>query len=235
MNPQQAQPQPAQPGVDPTAIAQAFAQALRDNQPPPQQPQLTPEQMDQMLRTFRVGPDLVDALFGDNASPESRMAALSHLVSGVVANATAHAQVLADNYINNYHQQINPHLEDARELSQERFYTQLYEGAPGLKQYDPIVKEFLPKLQADPGYPKERAQRTQFVRDKVTGILKQTNPQFDPTVGASNNPSRGAFAPTNQSQPSATPSLPALGSGASGGTSGGQSSGAIPKMGFSLG
>ena len=235
---QQAQPPLASSPMDATAIAKAFADALKQNQPAPQQPQLTPEQMDQMLRTYRPGADLIEAMFGEHANNETRMQALQGLVQGVVANATAHAQVLADNYISNYHNQINPHLEDARELSQERFYESMYKDAPGLKQYDPIVKEFLPKLQQDKDYPKERAARVGFVRDRVTGILKQTNPAFDPaqapvSVAQQQRPQQ----PSHQSQqPSATPSLPALGAGASGGSHGGQSSTSSgPKMGFSLG
>lgn len=234
MSPPPGQSQP----IDPTAMAEAFAAALQRNAPQPAPQQMSPEQIDQMLRTYRPGQDLIEQLFGDTATAESRMQALQGLVQGVVANATAHAQVLADNYIQQYHASVSPHLDDARELSQERFYQSLYEGAPGLKQYDPVVKQFLPQLQQDPQYPKDRGQRAAWVRDKVSGVLKQSNPQFDPAVAPSASAGQQSFG-TSSSRPSQpqgqTPSLPALAAGASGGsTSSPQGSGGAAKMGFSL-
>lgn len=223
--------EPQQPGIDPNALAEAMAQAFARNAPQPQQAPMSQEQIDQMLRTYRPNSDLLEQMFGENAGNESRLAALQSMIQGIVSNATAHAQVLAENYLQQYHQSINPHLEDARQLSQERFYSSLYEGAPGLKQYDPMVKQFMPQLQQDPQYPRERDKQIEFVRDKFTGLMKQANPQFEP--GPAQQPQRQ----NNQAQQQ-TPTPPSLGSGASGGQAPAQPTGggsAVPKMGFSLG
>lgn len=228
-------------GIDATEIAKAFAAAMQQNQPPPQQPQLTPDQLDQMLRTYRPDQALHDALFGENASAESRMAALGNLVQGIVANATAHAQVLANDYISQYHQSVSPHLEDAKYLSQTRFYDDLYKDAPGLKQYEPLVKEYLPKFQNDKDFPQERDKRVSFVKDKFTGLMKQVDPNFDPVKVAQaaqgqqgshyNSPQQPTQQPT-----SAAPSLPALAAGASGGGQGSsQTAAPASKMGWSIG
>ncbi len=239
------QPQAGQTqGLDATALANAFKEAFAQNnlQPVQQQAPPTQEQLDQMLRTYRPDASLYASLFGDAASEETRMQALSSMIQGIVANATAHAQVLAEDYLQRYHGQISPHLEDASYMANTRFNDDLYTKAPALKQYEPLLKDYLPRFQQDKDYPRDRASRAQFVVDKFSAIMKGVDPAFDPTKVAQSQaaPATQSFggqpSANTQTPSSSNPSLPALGAGASGG---GQAGGSPPaptsKMGWSLG
>lgn len=224
-----------QASMDPNAMAQSIAQALAMQQQ--QQQGLSPEQIDQMLRTARPNQALIDALWGDNATPESRMQALAEYTQQIVANATAHAQVIASQYLQDYNQHVSPLLEDARYLSEQRFYGDLYEGHPGLKQFDPMVKQLLPQLRQQAEFPKERDKQASWVREQFIQQLKQAQPDFDPTrppvVQQQQNrfqpqqqqPQQQQFSgqhqqPVQQQQPRQTTQQqtpPALSAGASGG------------------
>ncbi len=249
MNPQQMQQQAAQQqgGIDPNALAEAmataFAKAAPQQAPQMQQQPLTQEEIDRQLRVFRVGQDHYEQLFGDNASMESRMATLNAIVSGAVNQAITAAQLLSEGMVNDYHGRVLPYLEDARHISQERFYSGMFEQFPGLKPYDAMVKQFMPQLEQMPDFPRERDGRVKFVADKFSSILKQSQPDFDPARGpAPQQPQRGGGMQPQHTQQQVSSQQPAqstpppMAHGQSGGMapSGAGQTPAKPSMGFAL-
>lgn len=183
---QQEPPQGQQVPVD--AMAEAFAKALAKNAPrqqvQQQQPQLSQEEMDQHFRTFRPSEALVEALFGEGATPQTRMAALSHITQGIVANATAHANILAQHHIQQYGSQLTPDLQELRHIADGRFFEELYDGAPGLKSDEPILREMMPTFKSAQDFPKEdRRAQPAYIRDKFIALRKQSDPNYDPTGG----------------------------------------------------
>lgn len=195
-----------------TDLKEAFTQALKGAQPqaPPQQQQLSPEQIKQMLRTYTPDQSLHDMLFGENLTPDQRISALNNMVQGIVSNATAHAQVLVEDYLQRYHQEVSPTFEDAKYLSQQRFYDDLYQGNDGLKQYDPMIRQLMPQFESQPDYPADRGKRSEYVRNKSIELLKQTQPTFDPTKGQAPTSGQSAY---HNSPATKAPSLSSFGGG----------------------
>lgn len=221
---QQQQAGPVQP-LNATELAQAFASEMQKLQQPmqQQQPQLTQEQIDQMLGTYNPDMSLVQALFGDDPERnQTRLEALQNMIRGVIANATGHGNVLVQDYLGRYHQQQAEALEDARWLAQQRFYDDLYKGNDGLRPYDAVIKNMIPQFEQMPNYPKSKADRASFVRDQVVALFKQTQPQFDPTkpVQAPPNAAQqsGGF-PTFSGNAQQPPTLPSLAGGQQGAAS----------------
>jgi len=177
---QQQQQAQAQPGITATDLQTAFQAAIQAAQPAPPQPAMTPERFEQLTRAYKPDVSLVDLMFGEQASNETRLQALLNLVQGVVDNTSARADLLAQARLQEYHQQLYPDIEDLRDIAQSRFFDQLYDGHPGLKQYDPLLRQMIPQFEQPPNYPQERKQRPEFIRNQAVELIKKTMPTFDP-------------------------------------------------------
>lgn len=192
---QQAQPGQSQ-GMTPTDIAAAVALALKQTmlqQQPQQQQQrqMSQAEIDQLLGTYNPDQALHDALFGPNATPETRMQGLQHLVQGIVANAAGMAQEISYQHLQKFNEHISDPLEDARYVANARFFDEIYDGHPALKQFDPLLKGQLSQYEQAQDYPKDRAARAAYVRDKFIPIVKQIQPDFDPTRPPQQAPAPG--------------------------------------------
>lgn len=225
MNEEQTQQQGA-PSVD--ALTAAFTAALKANAPQQQvqqqMPQMTQEELDQHFRTYRIHPQLLDAMFGEAATNETRMAALQHIVQGSVANAVAMSNIMAQHHISQYQQQLDPDLQEVRHLAESRFFDETYDGHPGLKTLEPIIREMLPKFREAEDYPKaDRRAQPKYVRDKIIALQKQVDPNFDPTGGQGQQQQQAApnnVTPFRQSQPHAAPNTMSAGGQGGGGKAG---------------
>lgn len=148
--------QPVQ--MDANALATAMAQALAQQQQAQQRqappPPMSPEQIAQLQRLYNPEEQLIEMLFGDSANTQTRMQALQQLVGGVRDNWRAEAGLIADHTGQTLYGAINPYLEDARELSQESFFGQIFEGHPGLKAIEPFIKQYLPTFESHPTSPR---------------------------------------------------------------------------------
>lgn len=245
---QQASGQSQTPALTPEQLAAIVAQSVQQSLPqaPPQQ--LTQEQYDQMFATYRPNNDLVNALFGETATPESRLAALSQLVDGITRMAGHHALYLADGRVQEFGQTIAEPLEAARYLDNQRFFEELYKDHDGLKSFDPMIRGTLNAITGAPNYPRERDKRVAFVRDHYTNMLKQHDPNFDPR-GARQQQQQpgqypGGFAPQSpqqgfpqQQQPQQqyrpqqqAGSLPSFSGGSQGAAQGHSSAGGVPSV-----
>lgn len=224
---QNAQQQPpvqqAEPGPDlVTSMTAAFTKALQSQQPPQQvqQPQLSEEQIDEMLKTYRPNNDLINALFGDGATPDTRMAAFQQMVSGIVENATAHARIIAEAQRRETLQAFHPHMQDLQEISTDRFWGDLYKDSEGLKQFEPFLKTMLPQFQAQPGWPQSRADRVKHFKEVSVPLIKQFQPDFDPAKGGtvtSSTPGQGQSTQNFSNSPPGVraQNLPSFGGGGS--------------------
>jgi len=207
--------QPVQ--MDANALATAMAQALAQQQQAQQRqappPPMTPEQIAQLQRLYNPEEQLIEMLFSDTATPQTRMQALQQFAEGLRNNWRAEAGLIADHTGQTLYGAINPYLEDARELSQERFFGQIFEGHPGLKAIEPFIKQSLPTFESHPDFPKDRGKRAEFVRQQAVTLAKQFSPDFDPAkppvTSHVNSPSQ------SQSQQRSSP-LPSFGSGGGG-------------------
>jgi len=202
--------------ISPQDLAAAMAQALQQAQPQQQQqvPQMTPEQMAQLQKLYSPELQLHDALFGNGATPETRMQALASFVDGLRANWRAEAGLIADHTGQTLYGAINPYLEDAREIAQQRFFESVYDGHPGLKAYDPFVKQYMSVVEKDPQFPQERGKRAEFARERLVQQIKQLSPQFDPKMAPApvqQQSQQPNAARPQTSQPSQ--SLPSFGGG----------------------
>ncbi len=212
--------------TDLQAAMTAALSPLARQQQQPQPQQLSPEQIDQMLGTYRVDDNVGRLLFGDALTPQ-QLEALNMIVVGAVTNATKQAQLIAEHQAQTLYGHIEPHLNDAREYGQERFFGQLYEGHDGLKQFDPLLRNMLPQFEQLPNYPKTgRKAQAEFVRKQAIELIKQTQQDFDPTGQAqqqqqtrgNRNDSVQPAQPTQNNsgqhrQQPITPTLPSFGGG----------------------
>lgn len=213
MNPQEQQAPPV--AISPQDLASALAQAMQQtqSQQQPQAPQMTPEQMAQLQKLYSPEQQLHDALFGDGATPETRMQALGQFVDGLRQNWRAEAGLIADHTGQTLYGAIDPYLQDAREVAQSRFFETVYKDHPGLQAYDPFVRQYMSVVESDPQFPKERDKRAEFARERVVQQIKQLSPQFDPRVAPAPQQVSHNQRPNGGQSQQPSQSLPSFGSG----------------------
>lgn len=195
-----------------TAMAQALAQQQQQQQRQAPPPPMTPEQIAQLQRLYNPEEQLIEMLFSETATPQTRMQALQQFAEGLRNNWRAEAGLIADHTGQTLYGAINPYLEDAREVAQERFFGQIFEGHPGLKAIEPFIKQSLPTFESHPDFPKDRSKRAEFVRQQAVTLAKQFSPDFDPAKPPVTPHSN---SPSQQSQQRSSP-LPSFGSGGGG-------------------
>lgn len=195
-----------------TAMAQALAQQQQQQQRQAPPPPMTTEQIAQLQRLYNPEEQLIEMLFSETATPQTRMQALQQFAEGLRNNWRAEAGLIADHTGQTLYGAINPYLEDAREVAQERFFGQIFEGHPGLKAIEPFIKQSLPTFESHPDFPKDRSKRAEFVRQQAVTLAKQFSPDFDPAKPPVTPHSN---SPSQQSQQRSSP-LPSFGSGGGG-------------------
>ena len=225
------QTQPVQ--MDASALAQAMAQALAQQQQQQQRqappPPMSPEQIAQLQRLYNPEEQLIEMLFGDAANTQTRMQAFQQLIGGIRDNWRAEAGLIADHAGQTLYGAIDPYLQDARELAQERFFGQVFDGHPGLKAIEPFIKQSLPTFESHPDFPKDRAKRAEFVRQQAVTLAKQFSPDFDP-VKPPVTPHVNSPSQQSQQRPSPLPSFGSGGGGQGPAAKAPQTAGATPSV-----
>jgi len=207
MNPNpQPQQQQAPPTTDMQQMIEAFKAAIPAPAPAPQpQPQLSPEQIQQMLGYWRPDIAFAQQLFGQGAG-DQHVAALSQLMERIEDAIDKRSGVISQGTLTDYHGTINPYLNDARELAEQRFQEQLYAGdGAAFKPYEKLLSMAMPQFQQAPDYPTKRVDQVKYLHTKFGELVKQVGP-----------PSGGGQQP----QPAAPSGLPSFGGGAAGGGGG---------------
>lgn len=192
--------------ADGSAITQQLVDAFKaaiPQAPPPQQPQLSQEQIQQMLGYWRPDETLVRNLFGESAG-EQQTAGLSAMLERIEDMIDKRATVIAQGLLGDYHGTVSPMLNDVRELSQERFQSQLYSGdGEAFKPYQKMLEMVMPQLQQAPDFPQKRTEQVKYLQGKFSELVQQANPQFAGTTA-------------RQTPQAPVAPLPAFGGGAGG-------------------
>lgn len=181
------QPQGATvPQMTPEQFTQMLQAAVKSAQPAPQpqQQQLSEAQMRQMLGVFDFDPNWEMAIFGEQASPQTRSQAFMAMLNAAVTQAVQMSRVQTLNEMNQFYQGIAPNLEMAAHLDNRFLFEDIYQGHEGLKQYDPVIRHMMEGFSKNQDFPQERSKRPDYIRQQMVNIIKQTQPDFDPTKGA---------------------------------------------------
>lgn len=130
---------PANPAVDPTAIARAVAEGIRTgNQPAPAGP--TQEQLAQQLGIVTVTPELYKSMLGVDAQPE-QVAALNEFGQGIAKQAVTIASILFGKQIKELQDQLTPYTQVVRTQEAQRIKGEFYSKHTDLKGYEAMVEQ----------------------------------------------------------------------------------------------
>lgn len=191
-------------------IASAIKGALPQAAPAPQQQQpLSEEQMAQIFKRFVPGDDLLELMFGQDATPQNRGKALRDLVAGVVQEAVATAGVYQQLAMQQLREEWSPSLEAAQEMQRQRMFEEFYGDFPVLKEHDAVVKAILPTIAQAKDLPTDRKEVFKRIATESEKLLKTAKPDFALTPA---NPQAGG-----NPQVGGSPTPASLGGGGRGG------------------
>lgn len=130
------QQQPSPPAVDPNAIQNAITQgfqSLQQQQTPTTPKEPTQEELNELLQVFRAQPELVEQLFGETASPESRLNAINNIVAGAVNEAVRTSTYHLQKPLNELHGQIQPLTAHQQQSQVDSQINEVVAAYPALK------------------------------------------------------------------------------------------------------
>ncbi len=244
MNPSATQGAAPAPAIDPNALAQALVKAGAFPQQAQQQVQQPPsqEELDAKFHRFKLTPAHYQALFGEQATEQGRMAALNEWHTGAQREAMAQAFYLSQHLLQEQMKQIQPYLDAAHELQDRALYQDFYEMNPTLKPYDQLVRNAVTELASSQGtLPSNRKDMFGVLAGRAEQLVKAVNPAFSLQAQATQQqagtprpgvPDFGAGQPLppqgqGQAQPTPQPFLQPA-SFSAGGGHGGVAAGAAP-------
>lgn len=154
---------------------------------PQQQPQYTPEQMDELLGVYTANEDLVARMFGETATPETQMAALQELINRTSQHAIKTAGYTQQFATRDMEAKFQPALQAARRQTQDTFTNNVEKAYPGFEGKRDVVNQVIAQMQSEgwvpTGPPNFMAQEAgQEVAARVTHLIRMVDPTFDPTV-----------------------------------------------------
>lgn len=178
-----------QPPVDYEKMAATIAGALSKNVQPTQaqqRPQLSEAdqlaQFRQATKYFQVTPDHVNKLFGDNVTPEQRVAALQELLDASATHAITTGRYMTDfktqDLEKQFKGQLEPFLQRQYEEKRDSWISDKCKQYKGLETAQPLFKLALQQLQNAGYQPKDEVTDTKAVLDIVEQFVKAANPRF---------------------------------------------------------
>jgi hypothetical protein len=190
--PAQPQAQPGQVALTPEQWMQI--QQMQQQSQPQAQPELTEEQLNEQLKVYQPNEGLVDQLFGDNASQETRLNAFNEMVSGIVTHLTTVMGYSNQIMAQDMQQQFSPALDMVREQKDTQFVSNLEASYPALKGQGAAVRQVMQTLRAQ-GYVAQSAQEAQqTVATQVEQLMRSVNPNFSLSSQARTpNPGNGSM------------------------------------------
>lgn len=192
----QAQQQQQQQQPQLTAEQWAMLQQQAAPQQQQQQPQMTQEQVDEMLKVYHPNEALVEALFGDAATPETRLNAFQEMVRGIVGHVTTvmgHSNTLMRDELS---QQFSPALEMVEEQKMSDFSSALQAAYPALKGQDAVIRQVTANLKAQGYAPTDPLEAGRTVAGQVEQFIRTVNPQFSLANGAQSQQGQQTNMPT---------------------------------------
>jgi hypothetical protein len=212
---------PQQPA--PTDNMQQMIEAFKAAIPAPQvqqqaPPQLSQEQIHQMLGYWRPDMAFAQQLFGQGAG-DAHTTALGQLLERIEDMIDKRAGVIAQGTLTDYHSTINPYLNDARDVAEQRFQEQLYSGdGAAFKPYEKLLSMAVPQFQQAQDYPAKRGDQVKYLHTKFGELIKQAGPPSGapppqapahglPSFGGGASGGGGSSAPVNPATATAPMSL----------------------------
>ena len=144
----------------------------------PQQIQLTPEEINRRLHRFEVTDDLVEQIFGANATPQQRKALLQQMLDGAVKNALTSSQVIFDHKLGEHQSDYKTVKEMAQELYRDRMFDHFYKANPTLKDYDKIVQDAVTAVAGQSDVPSDQTTLFERIATESASRIKQLKPDF---------------------------------------------------------
>lgn len=192
VNPQQGQQQewqdPLAAPVDqnvPALTPEQWMQVQQAAAPQQQsQQQMTPEQVDEMLKVYNPNEQLVDALFGEHATAETRLAAFKEMVGGIVGHLTTVMGYSNDIMRDELTGQFSPALDMVQEQKEKAFTSLLQDAYPALKGQDAIIRQVTSQLKQQGFKPTDGLEAGRVVAGQVESLIQSVNPNFSLANGA---------------------------------------------------
>ncbi len=210
MNPNEEQQPGTQQDLKSELVA-AFKAAIPAQQQQQQAPQLTDDQIRQMLGYWRPDQQFLGGLFGEGAG-EQHGQLMGTMFERIEEMIDKRATMIAQGLLGDFYGSVKPHLDDARGLAEERFREKLFSGeGEAFKPYEKLLDKVMPEFQREADFPKERREQIPYLHKKFGELVQQANPQFQGTTQG------------QQRQAAPVSPLPAFGGGA-GGSGGGAKS-----------
>ena len=225
-------PQANPQGLDLDALSKSIAAgvtAATQKQQQQTQPQLTEEQkvaeFYKSIKRETITAQHAEALFGEKATPESRVAVLQGMMDSMLQSAILIARNNTENYNRQLMQEMQPYVQHIEQVRNTEAVNGLFKAYPYLQNYGEIVTHVASSLsqQNADGSKKTLPQAYEEINNKVVAILQKSG--IDPKA----SPSSGAPVQQQKTQGAPVPKAPALNTpGGSGGTSGKPNKSHIP-------
>ncbi len=185
---------------------QSASQQQQQQQEPA--PAMTPEQVDEMLKVYNPNEALVENLFGDMATPETRLSAFKEMVAGITGHLTTVMGYSSDVLRQDLSGQFSPALDMVTEQKESNFSNLLQEAYPALKGQEAVIRQTVTNLRNQGYMPKDGLEAGRMVAGQVEAQLRTVNPNFSL-----------ANQPQAQQQPQSN--MPSMAGGMSAGGGGG--------------
>ena len=177
------------PAFDSNQMAEAIAQGLAKHQQGQQggEPEMTPEQMKQMLQVWE--PD--DAFVGSFFQAEDPRKALLDLRDGIMKQASTYAYLAMQSTKNELMRQMEPiliaHQQQQNEATEKRFYDKYNH----LSEYKQLMPAVLQSLQAQKVQFQTEDELFTRVAQDMTNVVRAAVPNFHVPSATHSTPSQG--------------------------------------------
>ena len=201
--------EPSPPPITPEALTNAVTQGLRQAIPPTPPPQMTREQMNQLLSRPIVNEDLIKSMLGEMEDYTGPMKGLNAFVDQI----STHAQKTSEAYfrlaMQEFEQRLSPMQFEHEQRVHRTFVRDIIKQYPSLKDKPKFLDATIKQMQSEGYSPKDRAEAIQVVAQRAASLIGQASPGFDlkqqqdqqmPPLGDSYNGS-GAASFQRQSRP----------------------------------
>ncbi len=182
------------PAAPPAFDYDRFAETLGRHIPQQSQPapQMSEAEFNKQMKRWDPNNEVVEAMFGANATPESRMAAMQQMVNGMYT----HQNTVVGTYLQHALSQMEAKLRAEYEPVKQTLATQQAEkfksgflskhkwAAPMNRLFEPAVQS----LQSRGVRPRDEAHAHELIAAEIESFAKQANPQFvRPVAGNQRN------------------------------------------------
>lgn len=167
--------------IDHDAIARTVASTIQQYQQPAPERQFTPEEIAQHFQIWNPDERYVNDL-NKLTDPEvplaERQMLLAQMRDGMVAQAHRSAELLIEQKLSQFSQQVAPAVRLAEERAAKQAMKTFETKYPGLKGQSALVNAISAQLGAQGFKPKSQDEAFEKVAKTAESILKQSNPAF---------------------------------------------------------